>query len=140
MMTHRVLLVREWDAQHTGSGCCGRVGGSYELCDPGDFARSRAEMVRTGAVYEALHAAFGDELELTVVDPRNTMWMIPVVYRDARRRGLGYREALRQVVRSSANGALVVDGKVGFDGKVPPSPVEAVAAVRVELTGGDGAS
>jgi hypothetical protein len=140
-MRHRVLLVREWDWQNTGSGCCGRVGGGHEFCDAADFARSREEMVRVGSVYEALHDAFGDdELELTVVDPRNTMWMIPVVYRDARRRGLGYREALRQVVRSSANGALVVDGKVVFDGKVPPSPVEAVAAVRVELTGGDGAS
>jgi hypothetical protein len=136
-MTHRVILVREWDSQHTGSGCCGKVGGvGYELCDPSEFSRSREEMVRVGTVYEALHAAFpDDELDLTVVDPRNTAWMIPVVYRDARRRGLNRWEALRQVARSSANGAVVVDGKVVFDGRIPPSPGEAVAAVRAELAG-----
>jgi hypothetical protein len=139
-MTHRVLLVREWDAQHTGSGCCGKLGGvGTELCDPGDFARTRAEMVRVGAVYEALHAAFArDEVELTVVDPRNTAWMIPTVYRDARRRGYSRLEALRQVARSSANGAVVVDGRVVFDGRIPPSPSEAVAAVRAEVAGAAG--
>jgi hypothetical protein len=133
-MRHRVVLVREWDAQHTGSGCCGKVGGTYELCDVSDFARSRAEMVRVGAVYEALRQAFDDdEVEVTVVDPRNTAWMIPVIYRDARRSGLGRLDALRQVARSSANGAVVVDGKVIFDGRIPPTPSEAVAGVRATL-------
>lgn len=133
MGTHRVLLVREWDSQHTGSGCCGRIGGDYELCDRADFARSREEMVRVGAVYEALHDAFADDIELTVVDPRNTIWLIPTVYRDARRRGLSRGNALRQVLRASANGAVVIDGKVVFDGKIPPTPTEAVAAVQAEL-------
>jgi hypothetical protein len=133
-MRHRVLLVREWDWQNTGSGCCGRVGGGHEFCDAADFARSREEMVRVGSVYEALRQAFGDdEIEVTVVDPRNTVWMIPTIYRDARRSGVGRVEALRQVARSSANGAVVVDGKVIFDGRIPPSPSEAVAAVRAEL-------
>ena len=60
-MRHRVLLVREWDWQNTGSGCCGRVGGGHEFCDAADFARSRQEMVRVGSVYEALREAFGDD-------------------------------------------------------------------------------
>jgi hypothetical protein len=141
-MTHRVLLVREWDAQHTGSGCCGKLGGvGTELCDPSDFSRTRAEMVRVGAVYRALHEAFAeDDVELTVVDPRNTVWMIPTVYRDARRRGLARTAALRQVARASANGAVVVDGRVVLDGKIPPTPAEAVAAVRVEIAARPGRS
>jgi hypothetical protein len=136
-MKHRVFLVREWDSQHTGSGCCGKIGGlGTEFCNPDDFARSREEMVRVGGVYEALYATFGDEIELTVIDPRNTAFMIPTIYRDGRRRGFGRWEALRHVARSSANGAVVVDGKVIFDGKIPPSPSEAVAAVRAELAAG----
>lgn len=140
MTTHRTILVREWDAQHTGSGCCGRVGGSHELCDADEFARSRTEMDRSGAVYRALYDEFGDQLELTVVDPRNTAWLLPAVYLDARRRGARRRDALRTMSRATANGALVLDGRLLFDGKLPPSPAEAVAAVRAELaaTGSDG--
>ena len=133
MAIHHVILVREWDAQHTGSGCCGRVGGGVELCDPDEFAHSRTEMERVGGIYQALHAAFGDQLDLTVVDPRNTMWLLPTVYRAARRRGQRPTEAVRTMARSTANGAIVLDGKVLFDGKLPPSTVEAVAAVRAEL-------
>ncbi len=133
MDTHRLILVREWDAQHTGSGCCGKVGGGHELCDQDDFRRSRDEMERVGAIYRALYETFGDELDLTVVDPRNTMWLLPTVYRDARRRGLPAGKAVRTMAMSTANGAIVLDGKVLFDGKLPPSPVEAVAAVRAEL-------
>lgn len=133
MATHHVILVREWDAQHTGSGCCGRVGGGVELCDADDFARSRREMERVGGVYQALYGAFGDQLDLTVVDPRNTMWLLPTVYRAARRRGQRPTEALRTMARSTANGAIVFDGKLLFNGKLPPSPAEAIAAVRTEL-------
>ena len=136
MTTHQLILVREWDIQHTGSGCCGRVGGDVELCDRAAFARSRAEMEHVGEVYQALHRTFGDRLELTVVDPRNTMWLLPTVYRAARRRGVRPREAIRTMARSTANGAIVLDGKVLFDGKLPASPVEAVAAVRAELAAG----
>ena len=140
METHRLILVREWDSQSTGSGCCGKIGGGHEFCDRGDFHRSRAEMERVGAVYEALYEVFGDQLELTVVDPRNTMWLLPTVYRDARRRGSSRGLALRTMARSTANGAVVLDGKLLFDGKIPPTPLEAVAAVRAELApaGGGG--
>jgi hypothetical protein len=133
MDEHRAILVREWDAQHTGSGCCGKVGAGHELCDADEFARSRAEMERVGAIYQALDASFGDELELTVVDPRNTMWLLPTVYRAARRRGMPVGDAVRTMARATANGAIVLDGKLLFDGKLPPSPTEAVAAVRAEL-------
>lgn len=140
MSEHRAILVREWDQQHTGSGCCGKVGAGNELCDADEFARSRAEMERVGAVYEGLYAAFGDELDLTVVDPRNTMWLLPTIFRDARRRGVSVREALRIMSRATANGALVLDGKLLFDGRIPPTPAEAVAAVRAELSGAADAS
>lgn len=133
MDTHRLILVREWDAQTTGSGCCGKIGGGYELCDQGEFHRSREEMERVGDVYGALYETFGDQLDLTVVDPRNTAFLLPTVYRDARRGGASRRQAMRAMSRATANSAVILDGKVLFDGKIAPSPSEAVAAVRAEL-------
>ena len=42
---HRIILVREWDSQVTGSGCCGRLGGqNHEFGDAETFAANRREM------------------------------------------------------------------------------------------------
>lgn len=133
-MRHRVLLVREWDAQHSGSGCCGRLGGADSVLGAAaSYAGNRKEMEAMGAVYRALRDALPrDEVELTVVDPRNTAWLLPVLWRDARRRGLGPREAWRQVTRGISYNAVVVDGRVLFSGHVP-EPHAAVAAVCAEL-------
>lgn len=136
---HRVLLVREWDEQVTGSGCCGRldsdvVGSLTEHAGAEDpYRRSRADMERFGAVYRALRARFSeDEMELTVVDPRNAVWLTPTVWHDARRRGLSVRHALRHVLRGTASRALVCDGVALNAGEVP-TPDDAVAAVEGDL-------
>ncbi len=137
--SHRVLLVREWDEQASGSGCCGRLGsevvgslsGDRAVDDP--YARTRTEMEGFGTVYRALRERYTeDELELTVVDPRNAIWLAPAVWRDARRRGLPARAALRQVLGGTAARALVCDGIVLVRGEVP-DPAEAVAAVDRDI-------
>ena len=38
-MTHRIILVREWDAQVTGSGCCGKLGGANDELGDGECFR-----------------------------------------------------------------------------------------------------
>ncbi|QBI22167.1 hypothetical protein ER308_20970 [Egibacter rhizosphaerae] len=119
-----------------GSGCCGRLGGlDSGLCEVDPFPRARAGMERMGVVYRALHEALGDErIELTVVDPRNTVALPPMIYRDARRRrGMGRRDALRQVRRGVGTGAVVVDGKVLHWGTIAEDPDSVVAAVLDEL-------
>ncbi|BBL80963.1 hypothetical protein RxyAA322_28170 [Rubrobacter xylanophilus] len=129
---HRVILVREWDAQVTGSGCCGRLGGqNHELGDPETFAANRCEMEAMGEVYRALRAEFED-LQITVVDPRNAVWLIPAIVRDARRRGLSALETWRQVRSGVSYNAVIFDGKVLFSGRIPAA-ADAVAAVRSEL-------
>ena len=133
-MAHRVLLVREWDAQTSGSGCCGRLGGAH--CDVGDgeaFRHNRVEMEAMGAVYRALRAAFPrGAVELTVVDPRNMIWLVPTIWRDGRRRGMSAAEIWRQLKRGVSYNAVVVDGRTLFSGTVP-APEEAVDAVLAEL-------
>lgn len=133
-MAHRVLLVREDDAQHSSSGCCGRLGGQDSLLgEAADFSRNRCVMEDMGRVYRALRAAFDrSEVDVTVVDPRNSVWLVPVIWRDARRRGMRPREAWRQVTRGVSTAAIVVDGRVLFNGGVP-DPSEVVEAVRTEI-------
>lgn len=133
-MEHRIILVREWDAQVTGSGCCGRLGGEGTMLgDTDTFSSNRSEMEKMGEVYRALRAElFDEEVEITVVDPRNQVWLIPALLRDARRRGLSPREIWRQVRSGVSYNAVVVDGRVLFSGNVP-GPEEAVVAARAAL-------
>lgn len=131
---HRIILVREWDAQVTGSGCCGRLGGqNHELGDTETFAANRREMEAMGRVYRALREELsGEDVEITVVDPRNAVWLIPAVVRDARRSGLSAGEVWRQVNRAVSYNAVIFDGRTLFHGRVP-GPEEAVAAIKEEL-------
>ena len=133
-MLHRVILVREWDAQVAASGCCGRLGGeNSELGDKDTFAANRREMEAMGEVYRALRAAlFDEDAEITVVDPRNMVWLVPSLLKDARKRGLGIKETWDHLRRGVSYTAIIVDGKTLFSGRIPPVE-DAVAAVKKEL-------
>lgn len=133
-MTHRIILVREWDSQTSASGCCGRLGGeNTELGDPQTYRHNRVEMERMGEVYRKLKEdLFDEEVEITVVDPRNMVWLIPSVMRDARRRGLSMGDTFKQINRGISYNAVILDGKVLFSGHVP-DPKDAVSAIRSEL-------
>lgn len=123
----RILLVRQWDAQTDASTCCGRLGGvTTEFGRRGGFAQERACMQSHGAVYRTLRSRFPDA-DVTVVDARNLVWLLPAVARDARRRGLSLPAALRQAVRATTPGAVVVDGVVAATETLPPA--DAVSAV-----------
>ena len=132
-MRHRVLLVREWDSQTSGSGCCGRLDGEQSgLGDAETWRHNRVEMEAMGRVYRALRDRIderaGLDVDITVVDPRNAVWLVPAILRDARRRGMPAREVLTQVRRGVSYNAVVVDGLVLWSGTVP-DPDEAVPAV-----------
>lgn len=133
MAEHRVVLVRQWDQQLGGSGCCGRLDGESvrELHDQAEqpYAHCRTDMETIGAVYRALRSRFrAEEVELTVVDPRNTAWVLPAVWRAARGRGLSLRDTLRQVNAATRACAVVCDGLVLDCGTEPRRVVAAVAA------------
>jgi hypothetical protein len=133
-MLHRIILVREWDAQLAASGCCGRLGGeNSEFGDRDTFAANRCEMEAMGEVYRALRAElFDEDAEITVVDPRNMVWLIPSLLKDARKRGLGLTETWSHLRRGVSYTAIIVDGKTLFNGRIPPVE-DAVAAVREEI-------
>lgn len=133
---HRVLLVREWDQQVGGSGCCGRLNSAAvgSLCEGAEtpYARSRVDMEAMGRVYTALRERFdAEQVELIVVDPRNSAWLLPAIWRDGRRRGLPVRSRLRQVSRGTAPCTVVCDGLAVARNATPE---QAVAAVDADIS------
>ena len=84
-------------------------------------------------MYRAIRAEWpAHEVEITVVDPRNMIWLVPAIWRIARRRGMSRSAAWRQVRQGVAQNAIIVDGRVVLAGAVP-HPEEALAAVRADL-------
>ena len=130
---HHVVLVRPWDEQMSGSGCCGRLGGvGTVLGQADDFAHQRGDMESMGQVYRALRAVVPDDVELTVADPRNAVWLVPRLLRDGWARGLRGRQLLREVHRGTSTTAVVVDGLTVAYGHLP-STAEVVERVLAEL-------
>lgn len=121
-----VILIREWEAQTSGSGCCGRLEGDFLHCESQPVAEERrAVMERMGPLYTSLRARFGDTADIDVVDPRNATLFFMLV-RDffAFRVGLG--QALRTLARIPIQ-AVVVNGRIVARGEWPD--IEDVVAV-----------
>lgn len=122
MTRHRVLLVRPWETARTGSGCCG--GGTGGVCvegwhDDPEARRERAARQPLGAVYRAVRASLPSDVALEIVDPQNTLFLLPAIVTDARRHGLGWRAALRELARGWASSSIIVNGRLVSRGELP---------------------
>jgi hypothetical protein len=121
-----VILIREYDQQLTGSGCCGRLAGDFAIC-AGEpvFAERRLIMERMGSVYRKLEERFGDEIEIQVVDPRN-FGLLFLLFRDIWAFRVGWRSAMHTLTRVGTH-AVVVNGRLA-DRTDHPDP-ESIAAM-----------
>lgn len=134
MRAPRVLLVREWRGTTSGGGCCSAGVAPGDLFGPAhgrpdsDGGLNRACRQGFGEVYRHLRRECPDA-DVTVVDSRNWLWLLPAVVGDARRAGLGRREAWREAVRATTPASVVVDGVVVVQGRVPDAR-EVVDVVR----------
>jgi hypothetical protein len=129
---HHLILVREIDQQMSGSGCCGRVEGDLTGWVGGKtrcfFPRRREMMDRFGALYRRVREEFGEQVRITVIDPRNQISFLPLVLRDAVRYRVPPLTALRTAVSASVCSG-VFDGRILFRGEVP-TPQEVVDRIR----------
>lgn len=135
MTAIRVLLVREWRGTTTsGSGCCSVGVAPGDLFGPGkdrhdsDGGAARECRQGMGEVYRAVTHECPDT-DVTVVDSRNWLWLLPAVVGDSRRAGSTWTAAAREAVRATTPASVVVDGVVVARGRVP-APDEAVELVR----------
>ncbi len=122
---HRVLLVGPWRAGSAGGGCCG--GDPAGLVDHDhDVSPERTEAAAAADVVRALRHAVTPGVDVQLVDPRNTVYLVPSVFRDARRSGAGVVAALVEAMRATTPWALVIDGRV-VSRSVPLTPDSGVA-------------
>ncbi|NED95796.1 hypothetical protein G1H11_10775 [Phytoactinopolyspora alkaliphila] len=138
--SHRILLVRPWNMPDgVGAGCCG--GGSTKgLCvatgheaphgDP--RFRERAGWDAFAEMYLAVKDTVRGRADLEVVDPRNHLYLLPVLFGDARRRGVERWQALRSALRSPGYAAIIVDGRTVSSGTLR-TPEEAVRLIEAAL-------
>jgi hypothetical protein len=136
-VSSRVVLVRgARSVTGGGGGCCsGDVrpfddGGAHRHAGPVVTACAPSDGV--AALYLALRAALPQDVDVQVVSPSNWVWLLPVLLRDGRLRGLRGRALLRSVRSGLAVHSLVADGEVLFSGWLP-DPASGVAAVRAAL-------
>lgn len=116
-----VILIREWEEQLSGSGCCGRVEGDFlnREREPA-FRERRACMEAMAPLSRALREKFGDTIELQVVDPRNS-FLVFLLLRDFWAFRVGFVEALKTIGRLPIQ-AVVVNGRLISRGEWPDPP------------------
>ncbi|MGH3519933.1 MAG: hypothetical protein ACRDQ7_21625 [Haloechinothrix sp.] len=130
---HRVLLVGPWRSSAASGGCCGADVATLAEHDHAEQdGVERYERVAAVEVVRALRAVVDISVDVELVDPRNTAFMLPAVYRDARRSGFGMRAAVTEAVRATTPWALVIDGKV-VSRAGPLTPAIAIALLPAEL-------
>jgi len=126
--TSSVILIREWEAQISGSGCCGRLEGDFLSCDGQPAApERRAVMESMGPLYRELRARLGGNADIEVVDPRNVSLFF-LLLRDFWRFRVGLGHALRTLARVPVQ-AVVVNGRIVARGKWPEAE-EVIAIVQ----------
>ena len=129
-----VILIREWEAQLSGSGCCGRLEGDF-LTRQGEpvFRERRACMEAMAPLSRTLRERFGDAIELQVVDPRNPALAF-LLLRDFWAFRVGLVEALKTIGRLPIQ-AVVLNGRLISRGEWP-DPLEVVEILEEAISAG----
>jgi hypothetical protein len=115
-----IILIRETEEQVAGSGCCGKFEGDFaRFAGKWIFPERRQIKESMGAVTRWLKEEFGNAIELTIVDPRNQLYLFPKIVRDVWRFRPSLAAALRSVCLAFSFPAVLVNGAVKFSRRVP---------------------
>ena len=129
-----VILIREWEGQLSGSGCCGRLEGDFLRPDGDPTFRERRECMEAMApLARALRERFGDAIELQVVDPRNPALFF-LLLRDFWAFRVGLAGALKTIGGLPVQ-AVVVNGRLVARGEWP-DPLEVVEILEEKISAG----
>lgn len=123
-----VILVRETAEQLTGSGCCGKLAGDGIARRKARlFADSRKRQLDMGLLHRAVKRFFPPcegkhDVHVTVVDPRNQLYLAPKLIRDVLRYRPGWRAGLRTMTQTFSLPAVVLNGRIisRADGALDP--------------------
>lgn len=114
----------------TGSGCCGKlVGDNARFSGRSVFLESRLVMQDCGRLSDALRREMGDAIEITLVDPRNQLYLWPKLARDVWRFHTPVGAAMRTLAMAFSLPAVIVNGRVVASRRLPEMS-ELVASIR----------
>jgi hypothetical protein len=115
-----IILIRETDAQMTGSGCCGKlVGDSAKFSDKYVFAETRKIKQDMGEIVQALSQSFGENVEITIVDPRNQLYLYPKIIKDLWKFRPSMKSILKGIFMMISVPSIVINGEVCYSRKIP---------------------
>ena len=108
-----IILIRETDAQLTGSGCCGKLeGDNAKFNDSFVFTETRQIKETMGDVLQILTKKFSDSIEISVVDPRNFLYLYPKILKDV----LVFRPSLKSTLKALfmmiAVPSIIINGEI----------------------------
>ena len=108
-----IILVRETDAQLTGSGCCGKLeGDNAKFSNAFVFSETRQIKEALGDVMQSLTKRFSDSIEISVVDPRNFLYLYPKILKDV----LVFRPSLKSTLKALfmmiAVPSIIINGEI----------------------------
>ncbi len=120
-MKHRVILVRESPETLTCSNCAGTLEGidAFGSREIPDYAMIRSVMDRMGELYLALRREFDHRVEIDVVDPRNGLYLIPVLLGDYRRYHPPIGPFLKTLFLGISPASVIVNGMALHVGELP---------------------
>ncbi|MDZ7363667.1 MAG: hypothetical protein ONB46_23565 [candidate division KSB1 bacterium] len=126
-----VILIRETEEQIAGSGCCGKFEGDFARCG-GEWVFPERRQIKEGmgAVARYLKDAFGDDIELTVVDPRNQLYLLPKIAHDVWHFRPSFAVSFRSLTLAFAFPAVLINGAVKFSRRIPSCEAVALAVVE----------
>ena len=108
-----IILIRETDAQLTGSGCCGKLeGDNAKFNDSFVFAETRQIKETMGDVFQTLTKKFSDSVEIAVVDPRNFLYLYPKILKDVLVFRPSLKSTLKAIFMMIAVPSIVINGEI----------------------------
>ena len=108
-----IILIRETDAQLTGSGCCGKLDGdNARFNNSFVFAETRLIKETMGDVLQALTKRFSDSIEISVVDPRNFLYLYPKILKDVLLFRPSLKLTLKAIFMMIAVPSIVINGEI----------------------------
>ncbi|MCH7673634.1 hypothetical protein IH879_01615 [candidate division KSB1 bacterium] len=108
-----IILIRETDAQLTGSGCCGKLeGDNAKFNDSFVFAETRKIKETMGDVFQTLTKRFSDSIEISVVDPRNFLYLYPKILKDVFVFRPSLKSTLKALFMMIAVPSIIINGEI----------------------------
>ncbi|MFQ5865242.1 MAG: hypothetical protein ACE5IW_08460, partial [bacterium] len=115
-----IILIRETDAQITGSGCCGKLeGDNAKFRDDYVFAETRKIKEDMGEIVQALYQNFGEAVEITVVDPRNQLYLYPKIIKDIWKFRPSTKSTIKGMLMMISVPSIIINGEVCYSTRIP---------------------